>query len=94
MADIAPLRFGPIAEGLGVKFSEANARAAALECADRVAAFIAQFDVPHSLKAAGVPEGDLGIIAEPVWNEVEHSKVVDRPVNREEIVSLLHSAYN
>jgi alcohol dehydrogenase len=94
MADIAPQRFGPIAEGLGVKFSEANARAAALECADRVAQFIAQFDVPHSLKAAGVPERDLGLIAEPVWNEVEHSKVVERPVNREEIVSLLQSAYN
>ena len=36
MADIAPQRFGPIAEGLGVKFSETNARTAALECADRV----------------------------------------------------------
>jgi alcohol dehydrogenase len=94
MADLAPQRFGPIADGLGVKFSEGNARAAALECADRVAQFIAQFDVPHSLKAAGVSEGDLGQIAEPVWNEVEHSKVVDRPVNREEIVSLLQSAYN
>jgi alcohol dehydrogenase class IV len=94
MADIAPQRFGPIAEGLGVKFDVANARPAALECADRVQKFIAQFDVPHSLKAAGVPEGDLGSIAEPVWQEVEHSKVVDRPVNREEIVSLLQSAYN
>jgi len=93
MGDIAPQRFGPIAEGLGVEFDTANARAGALACADRVAQFIAQFDVPHSLKAAGVPEGDLGSIAEPVWQEVEHSKVVDRPVNREEIVSLLQSAY-
>ncbi|MGA2410693.1 MAG: iron-containing alcohol dehydrogenase [Candidatus Binataceae bacterium] len=93
MADIAPQRFGPIAEGLGVPFDAANARAGALECANRVQKFIAQFDVPHSLKEAGVPEGELSQIAEPVWNEVEHSKVVDRPVNREEIVSLLQSAY-
>ncbi|HEX4211183.1 MAG TPA: iron-containing alcohol dehydrogenase [Candidatus Binataceae bacterium] len=93
MADIAPQRFGPIAEGLGVKFSEADARPAALECADRVAKFIAQFDVAHSLKEAGVPQGELGSIADTVLHEVEHSKVVDRPVNREEIVSLLQSAY-
>ena len=57
------------------------------------AQFIAQFDVPHSLKAAGVPQGELGQIADTVLHEVEHSKVVDRPVNREEIVSLLQSAY-
>lgn len=93
MADIAPHRFGPIAEGLGVSFNEANPRPAALECADRVAKFIAQFDVPHTLKDAGVPRGELSQIVDTVLSEVEHSKVVDRPVNREEIVSLLETAY-
>ena len=93
MADIAPQRFGPIAEGLGVKFDLANARAAALECADRVQKFIAQFDVPHTLKDAGVKRNEIPEIAEPVHSEIEHAKVVDRPVNREEIVALLESAY-
>jgi alcohol dehydrogenase len=93
MADIAPQRFGPIAEGLGVKFDLANAGAAALECADRVQQFIAQFDVPHTLKDAGVKRNEIPQIAEPVHSEIEHAKVVDRPVNREEIVALLESAY-
>jgi alcohol dehydrogenase len=93
MADIAPDRFGPIAEGLGVTYSTANARNAALECADRVAKFIAQFDVPHSLKQAGVPQGEITQIAGTVLDEVERSKVVDRPVTREEIVGLLEAAY-
>ena len=93
MADIAPQRFGPIAEGLGVKFDLANARASALECADRVQTFIAQFDVPHTLKDAGVKRNEIPEIAEPVHSEIEHAKVVDRPVNREEIVALLESAY-
>jgi len=93
MADIAPQRFGPIAEGLGVPFDSAKPKAAALECADRVARFIAQFDVPHTLKAAGVPREEIHQIAGTVLEEVERAKVVDRPVTREEIVGLLESAY-
>ena len=54
MAGVAPQRFGPIAEALGVSFDAGNPREAALECADRVARFIAQFDVPKSLSDAGV----------------------------------------
>jgi alcohol dehydrogenase len=93
MAEIAPQRFGPIAEGLGVKFDPANPRPASFESAERVAQFIAQFNVAHTLKDAGVPHNELAEIADTVLNEVEHSKVVDRPVNREEIVSLLEAAY-
>jgi len=93
MADIVPQRFGPIAEGLGVPFDPDRPKPAALECADRVARFIAQFDVPHSLKDAGVPHGEIGQIAATVLNEVERSKVVDRAVTREDIVSLLEAAY-
>ncbi|HKV53236.1 MAG TPA: iron-containing alcohol dehydrogenase [Candidatus Binataceae bacterium] len=93
MAEIAPQRFGPIAEGLGVRFDSANPRVAALECADRVARFIAQFDVPHTLKDAGVPRGEIHQIAATVLDEVEHSKVVDRSVTREEIVGLLEAAH-
>jgi len=93
MADIAPQRFGPIAEGFGVRFDPANAKAAALECADRTARFIAQFDVPHSLKEARVPRAEISQIAGTVLDEVERAKVVDRAVTREEIVSLLEQAY-
>ncbi len=93
MADIAPQRFGPITEGLSVRFDPSNPKPAALECADRVAKFIAQFDVPHSLKEAGAPHGEITQIAGTVLDEVERSKVVDRPVTREEIVSLLEAAY-
>jgi alcohol dehydrogenase class IV len=93
MAGIAPERFAPIAEGLGIQFDRANPRASALECADRVAAFIAQFDVPHTLKDAGVPRNEINQIVGTVLDEVEHSKVVDRPVTREDIISLLEAAY-
>jgi maleylacetate reductase len=93
MADIAPQRFGPIAEGLGVKFDLGNPRPSALECADRVERFIAQFDVPHTLKDAGVKRNEIAEIAEPVHSEIEHAKVVDRPVNREEVIALLEAAY-
>ena len=94
MAGIAPERFGPIAEGLDVPFDPKDPRAGALACADRVAGFITQFDVPHSLKDAGVPQNEIAQIAAPVLDEIERSKVVDRPVAREDIVSLLEAAYS
>jgi alcohol dehydrogenase len=93
MADIAPQRFGPIAEGLVVRFDLGDPRPAAMECADRVERFIAQFDVPHTLKDAGVKRNEIPEIAEPVHSEIEHAKVVDRPVNREEVIALLEAAY-
>jgi alcohol dehydrogenase class IV len=93
MAGIAPERFGPIAEGLDVQFDPGNPRAGASECADVVARFIAQFDVPHTLKDAGVPRNQIHQIAATVLDEVERSKVVDRPVTREDIVGLLEAAY-
>ena len=46
MAEISPERFGPIAEGFGIRFDEKNPRLSAYECADRVAQFIRQFEVP------------------------------------------------
>src|SRR5262249_19394093 len=50
MADRAPERFGPIAAGLGLPFDVDRPRDSARACADRVAAFIAQFDVPRRLR--------------------------------------------
>ncbi len=93
MADIAPERFGPIAEGLGMRFDERNARASAMECAERMAKFIAQFEVPHRLRDAGVPREKIGTIAGTVLEEVERADTVGRPVTRENLVQLLEAAY-
>ena len=62
MAEIAPERFGPIAEGFHVPFDPGNPKAGALACADRTAQFIARFDVRHTLKDAGVPRAEIGDI--------------------------------
>src|SRR5271156_6833447 len=78
MAEIAPERFGPIAEGLGVAFDPANPRSGALACADRVAKFIAEFDVPRTLRDAGVPRAEIGQITGTVLHELEKTGVVDR----------------
>jgi alcohol dehydrogenase class IV len=68
-------------------------RAAALASADKVAAFIAGFDVPHSLKAAGVERAEIHDIAGAVADEVAHAKIVERPVTVNEIKGLLDAAY-
>jgi len=93
MARIAADRFGPIAEGFGVAFDPTNPKPGALECADRTARFIAQFDVPHTLKDAGVPRAEVGEIAGTVQHHLNNSKVVDQPLTREEIVAVLEAAY-
>ncbi|HXO58236.1 MAG TPA: iron-containing alcohol dehydrogenase, partial [Candidatus Acidoferrum sp.] len=91
MADVAPQRFRCIAEALDVPFDDP--RAAALASAGKVAAFIAGFDVPHSLKAAGVERAEIHDIAEAVADEVAHAKIVERPVTVNEIKGLLDAAY-
>jgi alcohol dehydrogenase class IV len=94
MAEIAPERFEPIAEALGVAFDAAAPKPAALACADRVAAFIAGFDVPNSLRKAGVKRDEVARIVKPVQEEVNFAGVVDRPVTVEEIAGLLAAAYD
>jgi alcohol dehydrogenase class IV len=94
MAEIAPQRFGPIAEGFGVRFDSENPKPAALECADRAERFIAGFDVPHTLQAAGVPHEEIGQIAGTVVKELERSGVVGRPVTEREVMALLEAAYS
>jgi alcohol dehydrogenase class IV len=93
MAEVAPERFGPIAQGYGVPFNPANPKPGALACADRTAGFIAKFDVPRRLRDAGVPRTEIGDIAAPIVHELERSKVLDRPVTQDEIRALLESAY-
>jgi alcohol dehydrogenase len=93
MADVAPERFGPIAEGLGVPFDAAAPRPSALACADRVAAFIAQFGVPMRLRDAGVLRDESGDIAGVVHEAMERAQVVGRPLALAELTALLSAAY-
>jgi alcohol dehydrogenase class IV len=93
MASLAPERFRPIAEGFGVAFDPAAPVHAALACADRAAAFIAQFDVPQRLRDVGVPREELAEVAAIVHDVMDAAHVVDRPVTTDDIVTLLTNAY-
>jgi maleylacetate reductase len=93
MANIAPERFGPIAEGYKIPFDAGNPKAAALACADRTEQFIAQFDVPKTLKEAKVPREEIGEIVAPIVHELERNAVVDRPVSAAEVLGLLEAVY-
>jgi alcohol dehydrogenase len=93
MAEIAAERFGPIAEGYKIPFDPSNPKPAAMECADRTAEFIAQFDVPRTLHDAGVPREEIGSIVKPIAHELEHNGVVDRPMTEREVLALLEAAY-
>jgi alcohol dehydrogenase class IV len=93
MADLAPERFRPIAEGFGVPFDTAEPKRAALACADRAAAFIAQFEVPQRLRDVDVPEDELPDVADVVHDVMDAAHVVDRPVTRDDLVKLLANAY-
>jgi alcohol dehydrogenase len=93
MAGLAPERFKPIAEGFGVAFDHADSTHAALACADRVAAFIAQFDVPQRLRDVGVPRDELAEVAAVVHDVMDAAHVVDRLVTKDDIVTLLTNAY-
>jgi alcohol dehydrogenase class IV len=93
MAEIAPERFGPIAEGLGLRFDASNQKMAALECADRVAKFIGQFEVPNRLRDVGVPREEIGSIAETVLEEVKRSNTVGRDITTGDLLKILEAAY-
>ena len=92
MAEIAAERFGPIAEGYGIPFDPSNPKPAALKCADRTEEFIVQFDVPRTLRDAGVPHEEIGDIVGPITHELQHMSVVDRPMTEQEVLALLEAA--
>jgi maleylacetate reductase len=93
MADLAADRFGPIAEGYGIPFDPENPKPAALQCADWTAEFIARFDVPRTLKDAGVPRDEIGQIVGPIVHELEKMGVTDRPLTEQEVLHLLEACY-
>ena len=94
MADLAPERFRPIAEGFGVPFDSAEPKRAALACANRAAAFIAQFEVPQRLRDVGVPERELPEVADVVHDVMDAAHVVNRLVTKDDLVRLLANAYS
>lgn len=93
LSKTAAQRFAPVAEGFGIAFDAENPEPSALACADRTEEFIAQFDVPKTLKAAGVPREEIGQIVKPITHELEHNGVVDRPLTEGEVQALLESCY-
>jgi maleylacetate reductase len=93
MADRVPERFGPIAAGLGLPFDVDRPRDSAHACADRVQAFIAQFEVPHRLHDAHVPRHEVGDIAAVVRDAMEEAGAVSQPITIEEITAVLAAAY-
>ena len=54
---------------------------------------VAQFDVPKTLKDAGVPRNEIGEIVDPITHELEHMGVVDRPLTKQEVLALLEACY-
>ncbi len=93
MAEVAPGRFGPIAEGLGVRFDPDNPKLAAIECADRTVRFIARLEVPTRLRDADVPREELGQIAEAVLAEINRGRSLERPLSARDLTDLLEAAY-
>ena len=93
MAAAAPERFAPIARGLGLDVDVTDASASAGACAERVEAFIAQFNVPARLRDVGVQEDEMGDIATHVCEALADSHTIDRTIERADLMSILTSAY-
>ena len=93
MAGLAPERFGLIADGFAVPFDTRNPRGAAVACADRMASFIAQFDVPRRLRDAKVPADEVNDLADIVRDIMDSARVGDDRVTRDQVAALLAGAY-
>lgn len=93
MAAVAPERFEPIAEGLGVAFDPADPGPAARACAERVAQFVAGLPVPRAWREVGVGHNELRRVAQAVHEEIELFGVVGRPMSLEEVTALLEAGW-
>ncbi len=93
MAGVAAERFGPIAEGFGVRFDAGSPHSAALECAERAAKFIGKFEVPMRLRDVGVPREEISRIAGTVLEEVKRANTVGVEVTLAQLVEILDAAY-
>jgi alcohol dehydrogenase len=93
MAGAAPERFGPIAGSFDVPFDADTSREAALECAERMAAFIAQFRLPQRLRDVHVPRDEIRDVAILVHGHLHTAHAGDGPANREQVEAVLSAAY-
>ena len=93
MAMKAPERFGPIAQAFGVSFSVESATVAALECADRMTRFIAQFELPQRLRDVQVPAEEIREVAGLISGILESAHGSESPATNEQVESLLTAAY-
>jgi alcohol dehydrogenase len=93
MADAVPSRFSAIARAFGVPFDAADEKRAALACAARTAALIAQLGLPHRLRDVSVPRDELDEIAGLVSGLMARAHVVPRPVSGADVAAILAAAY-
>jgi alcohol dehydrogenase len=93
MAEAAPDRFAAIARVLAVTGEGSEPRRIALACADRIAAFIAQFGLALRLRDVAVPRDELGAIAALVADLMSRAHAVPRPVTRDDVAAVLTAAY-
>jgi alcohol dehydrogenase len=93
MAAKAPERFGPISQAFGVSFDVANAKHAALESADRMTRFIAQFQLPQRLRDVQVPLEEIREVADLVHDILDGAQASDHPPSSDQLASMLTAAY-
>lgn len=93
MATMAPDRFAPIAQAFGLPFDCTKATATALECADRMRDFIAQFRLPQRLRDVQVPEAEIPDVASLVSGILASAHASDSPASSEQVAALLTAAY-
>jgi len=93
MATQAPDRFAPIAKAFGLSFDSGNATASAIECADRMARFIGQFELPQRLRDVQVPVEEIPEVAGLVSGILESAHPGKSPATPEQVASLLAAAY-
>ena len=93
VAGAAPERFAEIARALRVPFAEDSPKPAALECAERAAAFIARLGLPARLRDVSVPAEELSAIAGHVCDAMNREQALGRTVTVDEVTSLLAAAH-
>jgi alcohol dehydrogenase len=94
VARLAPERFGPVADGLGLEFRPGDPEPCALACADAVERFIAGLPVPHTLEAAGVGHNQIRKVAEAIREEIDLFGVIGRPIDLAEVEELLEASWD
>jgi alcohol dehydrogenase len=93
MATRAPDRFAPIAQAFGLPFDSTTATATALECADRMTRFIAQFQLPQRLRDVQVAEAEISQVAGLVSDILAGAHGSDSPATSGQVAALLTAAY-